>query len=58
MTNDAPTRMAIAGLGLIGLRHAEVIGEIWAFLIVLLAALMVMILFPEMVLWLPNTLGQ
>lgn len=36
----------------------EIIGEIWAFLIVLLAALMVMILFPEMVLWLPNTLGQ
>jgi len=25
---------------------------------VLLAALMVMILFPEMVLWLPNALGQ
>lgn len=36
----------------------EIIGEIWAFLIVLLAALMVMILFPEMVLWLPNALGQ
>jgi len=36
----------------------EIIGEIWAFLVVLLAALMVMILFPEMVLWLPNTLGQ
>jgi len=26
--------------------------------VVLLAALMVMILFPEMVLWLPNTFGQ
>jgi len=36
----------------------EIIGEIWAFLVVLLAALMVMILFPEMVLWLPNALGQ
>ena len=36
----------------------EIIGEIWAFLVVLLAALMVMILFPEMVLWLPNTFGQ
>ena len=36
----------------------EIIGEIWAFLIVLLAALMAMILFPEMVLWLPNALGQ
>ena len=36
----------------------EIIGEIWAFLIVLLGALMVMILFPEMVLWLPNALGQ
>ena len=36
----------------------EIIGEIWAFLIVLLAALMVMILFPEMVLWRPNALGQ
>jgi len=36
----------------------EIIGEIWAFLLVLLAALMVMILFPEMVLWLPNTFGQ
>ena len=36
----------------------EIIGEIWAFLVVLLAALMVMILFPEIVLWLPNTFGQ
>ena len=27
MTNDTPTRIAIAGLGLIGLRHAEVIGQ-------------------------------
>ena len=35
----------------------EIIGEIWAFLAVLLTALLVMIMFPEIVLWLPRALG-
>jgi tripartite ATP-independent transporter DctM subunit len=36
----------------------EIIGEIWAFLAVLLIALFVMILFPDVVLWLPSALGH
>lgn len=36
----------------------EIIGEIWAFLGVLLAALGIMILFPDVVLWLPGILGH
>ena len=36
----------------------EIIGEIWAFLGVLLAALGIMILFPDVILWLPRTLGH
>ena len=36
----------------------EIIGEIWAFLGVLLAALGIMILFPDVILWLPGTLGH
>ncbi len=36
----------------------QIIGEIWAFLAVLLGALLAMILFPEIVLWLPRALGH
>ena len=36
----------------------EIIGEIWAFLGVLLAALGIMILFPNVILWLPGILGH
>ncbi len=36
----------------------EIIGEIWAFLAVLLVALLTMILFPDVVLWLPRALGH
>ena len=36
---------------------AEIIAEIWLFLAVLIAALAAMILFPEIVLWLPRTFG-
>ncbi|MEK9719374.1 MAG: TRAP transporter large permease subunit, partial [Candidatus Puniceispirillum sp.] len=36
----------------------EIIGEIWAFLAVLLVALLTMILFPNVVLWLPRALGH
>ena len=36
----------------------EIIREIWAFLAVLLVALLVMIMFPELVLWLPRNLGS
>ena len=36
----------------------EIIGEIWAFLGVLLAALCIMILFPDVILWLPGILGH
>jgi tripartite ATP-independent transporter DctM subunit len=35
----------------------EIIAEIWAFLAVLIAALLLMILFPDIVLWLPNMMG-
>ena len=35
----------------------EIIGEIWAFLAVLIAALLVMILVPDIVLWLPRLFG-
>ena len=35
----------------------EIIAEIWAFLAVLIAALAVMILFPDLVLWLPRLVG-
>ena len=36
----------------------EIIREIWLFLGVLLTALMIMILFPGIVLWLPNMMGH
>jgi TRAP-type C4-dicarboxylate transport system permease large subunit len=35
----------------------EIIGEIWAFLAVLLVALFAMIMFPDLVLWLPRSMG-
>lgn len=35
----------------------EIIAEIWAFLAVLIAALAVMMLFPDLVLWLPRLVG-
>lgn len=35
----------------------EIIGEIWGFLAVLIAALLLMILFPDIVLWLPHVMG-
>ena len=40
-----------------GIPLKEIIGEIWAFLGVLLLALLVMILVPDIVLWLPSLLG-
>jgi tripartite ATP-independent transporter DctM subunit len=36
----------------------EIIREIWAFLVVLLVALLAMIMFPDIVLWLPRALGH
>jgi len=35
----------------------EIIAEIWAFLVVLIAALLAMLLFPDLVLWLPRVFG-
>jgi TRAP-type C4-dicarboxylate transport system permease large subunit len=35
----------------------EIIGEIWAFLAVLIFALLIMIFSPNMVLWLPRLFG-
>ncbi|MDO7725276.1 MAG: TRAP transporter large permease subunit, partial [Loktanella sp.] len=35
----------------------EIIAEIWGFLAVLIAALMLMMLLPDMVLWLPRVMG-
>ena len=40
-----------------GIPLKEIIGEIWAFLAVLLGALLLMILFPGIVLWLPRMFG-
>lgn len=40
-----------------GIPLKEIIREIWAFLGILLVALGVMILFPDIILWLPRTLG-
>ena len=36
----------------------EIIGEIWVFLAVLLCALISMIMFPDIVMWLPHKFGQ
>ena len=41
-----------------GIPLKEIIGEIWAFLGVLLAALGIMILYPDVILWLPGILGH
>lgn len=40
-----------------GIPLTEIIREIWLFLLVLIVALLVMIRFPELVLWLPRLLG-
>jgi TRAP-type transport system large permease protein len=40
-----------------GIPLVEIIREIWAFLVVLVLALLVMILFPDIVLWLPRVFG-
>ncbi len=40
-----------------GIPLREIIGEIWLFIAVLVAALLVMILVPEVVLWLPRVFG-
>ncbi len=40
-----------------GIPLKEIIGEIWAFLAVLLLALLIMILVPDIVLWLPRLFG-
>ncbi|MDE0209339.1 MAG: TRAP transporter large permease [Boseongicola sp.] len=40
-----------------GIPLKEIIGEIWAFLAVLIAALLFLILVPEVVLWLPRLFG-
>ena len=40
-----------------GIQLKDIIREVWAFLAVLIAALLVMILVPDVVLWLPRLLG-
>jgi len=35
----------------------EIISEIWAFLVILIAALLIMLLVPDLVLWLPRVFG-
>ena len=42
---------------LTGIELAAIIREIWIFIGILLLALLVMILVPDIVLWLPHTLG-
>jgi len=42
---------------LTGIELASIIREMWAFIAILLAALLLMILVPDIVLWLPHTLG-
>jgi len=43
--------------GVTGIRLQAMIREIWPFLSVLIAALLLMVLFPEIVLWLPRRFG-
>ncbi len=43
--------------GLTGIPLREIIREIWVFIAILIAALVLMFLFPDIVLWLPRTLG-
>ena len=40
-----------------GISLKEIISEIWMFIGVLIFALIIMILFPELILWLPETFG-
>ncbi len=40
-----------------GIQLKEIIGEIWGFLAVLIVALLILILVPDLVLWLPRLLG-
>jgi TRAP-type C4-dicarboxylate transport system permease large subunit len=40
-----------------GIPIKEIIGEIWLFFSVLILALITLILFPDLVLWLPKMLG-
>jgi tripartite ATP-independent transporter DctM subunit len=42
---------------LTGIELASIIREMWAFIAILLGALLLMILIPDIVLWLPHTLG-
>jgi tripartite ATP-independent transporter DctM subunit len=42
---------------LTGIELASIIREMWAFIAILLAALLLMILIPDIVLWLPHMLG-
>ena len=43
--------------GTTGIKLSEIIKEIWPFLIALLGALLLLILFPQIVLWLPQQFG-
>jgi len=43
--------------GITGIPLRDIIREIWPFIAVLIAALMVMVFFPEIVLWLPHQFG-
>ena len=43
--------------GLTGIPLRDMIREIWPFLAILLVALMIMVLVPETVLWLPRQFG-
>ena len=43
--------------GVTGIRLQAMIREIWPFLCVLIGALLLMVLFPEIVLWLPRQFG-
>jgi TRAP-type C4-dicarboxylate transport system permease large subunit len=43
--------------GTTGIKLSEIIREIWPFLFALLAALLLLILIPDIVLWLPMQFG-
>jgi TRAP-type C4-dicarboxylate transport system permease large subunit len=43
--------------GLTGIPLRDMIRELWPFLLILLAALLLMVLVPETVLWLPRRFG-
>jgi TRAP-type C4-dicarboxylate transport system permease large subunit len=43
--------------GVTGIRLQAMIREIWPFLFVLIGALLLLVLFPELVLWLPRQFG-